>query len=171
MAQVIPPGVASDGMVKVAFVAALANAAAPTVTELTAATSVDLSCYLTKDGFQPGGEAQAVTDERLCSKQVFEDFGTVTYTIDNLVYIYDPQDAAGDSNKAYAAMPVGTSGWIVAGWGKDAEEAWAAADVVDVYPVKLGPQIKQAPESNSKLKVQQKPYVTGSLEQDVVLAA
>jgi hypothetical protein len=172
MTQVIPPGVVANGMVKVAFCPSIADLTAPSVaTDIKAATSVEASCYLTRDGFQPGAEDQAITDERLCSKQVFEDFGTTQYTIANLVYIYDAQNTGSDSNKLYEALPKGTTGFLVAAWGKDAEEDWAAGDIVDIYPVKLGTQVKQPPEANSKLKVAQKPFVTGEVAEDVALAA
>lgn len=164
-----PKGVPSDGMIKVAFVASLADPAVVTTAELTAATSVDATCYLTS--FTPNAEAQAIEDRRLCSKQVFEDFGTVTYTIGDITYVYDTQDADGDSNKLYAALPTGTEGFLVVGWGKDADDAWAVGDVVDIYPVKMGPRVKQPPEQNSKLKVTQKPFVTAEVVEDVALAA
>lgn len=164
-----PQGVPSDGMIKVAFVASLATVGAVTTAELEAATSVDATCYLTS--FTPNAEAQAIEDRRLCSKQVFEDFGTVTYTIGDITYVYDTQDAAGDSNKLYAALPTGVEGYLVVGWGKDADDDWAIADVVDIYPVKMGPRVKQPPEANSKLKVVQKPFVTGPIVEDFDLAA
>lgn len=172
MPLTVPAGVPADGTVSVRFVTALTNPAAPKLaTEINAASSVDLSCLLTKDGFAPGAEASTITDERLCSKQVFEDFGTVTYSIDNITYIFDPQNTASESNKAYAALPTGATGYLVVRWGKDVDTAWAAGDKVDVYPVKMGPRVKQAPEANSKLKVQQKPYVTGPFQEDVALVA
>lgn len=172
MSLVIPPGVAADGAVKVQFVTAIADLAAPKVaTEVKAVSSVEASCLLTKDGFTPGAETSSASDERLCSKQLFEDYGTVTYTIDVLTYIYDVQNPSSASNKLYAAMPEGTTGFLVVRWGLDADVDWAAAQIVDVYPVKLGPQIKQPPETNSKLKVQQKPFVTGPIQEDVAVAA
>lgn len=164
-----PQGVPSDGMLKIAFVATLAAPDAPSITELSAVTSVDATCYLTS--FTPNAEAQAIEDRRLCSKQVFEDFGTVTYTIGDITYVYDTQNASSDDQKLYEALPTGTEGFLVVAWGKDADEAWAAGDVVDVYPVKMGPRVKQPPEQNSKLKVTQKPFVTAEVEEDVVLAA
>lgn len=168
---VIPPGVSADGAVKVQFVTTLADTAAPKVaTEVKAVSSVEASCLLTKDGFTPGAETSQASDERLCSKQVFEDYGTVTYTLDNLTYIYDVQNPESTSNKLYAAIPEGTTGYLVVRWGLDADVDWAAAQVVDVYPVKLGPQVKQPPETNSKLKVQQKPFVVGDVQIDVALA-
>lgn len=169
----IPPGVTSDGMVKVAFCLSIADVTAPSVaTDIKAVTAIEnLSVYLSQDGFAPSGEPNAVTDQRLASKQVFEDYGTITYSINAMTYVYDQQNPDSDSNKAYAAMPKGTVGYLVAAWGKDAAEDWVAGDIVDIYPVKLGPQVKQPPESNSKLKVAQKPFVTSEVLEDVALAA
>lgn len=168
----VPTGVPADGTVSVKFVTTLVDQDAPKLAlEIGAASSVDLSCLLTRDGFAPGAEAQTISDERLCSKQIFEDFGTIAYSIDALTYIYDPQNTGSESNKAYEALPVGTEGYLVVRWGMDVDTAWAAGDVVDVYPVKMGPQVKLPPEANSKLKVSQKPYVTGPISEDVALVA
>lgn len=171
MSVTIPPGVSADGNVKVAFTPTLSTPATPKVSELTATATVDISCHLTADGFAPGGEATSVEDRRLCSKQVFEGYGTVSYTIENLVYVYDPQTPASVSNKAYAAMPVGQVGFLVVRWGMDSQAAWAVGQTVDVYPVTMGPRIKQSPEQNGKLKVSQKPFVTGQLNEDVLTIA
>lgn len=170
---VVPPGVSADGSVLVAFVPAIGNPSAPTLAELNAATALNISCYLSTGSFKPGANDETATDERLCSKQVFETLGQTTWTIDNLEYIYDPQNPSSLSNKAYAAMKRGTHGYLVVRWGKDLEEfpEFAAGDVVDVFPVSLGSQVKQPPEKNSKLKVQQKPVVTGPVVEDVALAS
>lgn len=173
MSVIVPPGVSSDGMVKVSYVPAIAGEA-PTIAELNALTAIDLSCYLTRTGFAPNASENTATDERLCSKQVYEDFGTVTYTIGDLVYVYDAQDLVDTEgvNRAYLELKRDTVGFLVVAWGKEATEEWAAGDVVDIYPVKLGVQRKQQPESNSKLKVAQRPYVRGEVREDqVVLAA
>lgn len=170
MTLVIPPGVSADGSVKVQFVTTLADPAAPKLaTEINAVSSVEASCLLTKDGFTPNAETSEASDERLCSKQLFEDYGTVTYTLEELTYIYDVQNPASDSNALYAAVPEGTLGNLIVRWGQDADEDWAVGDVVDVYPVKMGPQIKQPPETNSKLKVKQKPFVVGNVQTDVLV--
>lgn len=172
MTVTIPPGVPSDGMVKIAAVPAIADLEAPSIATDLGATGAkdDISCWLTS-AFAPSGDPATVTDRRMCSKQVFEDFGVITFTIDNLVYVYDTQDAEGLSNELYAMLPTGWTGYLVVGWGKDTEEAWVAGDVVDIYPVKMGPRVKQAQEENAKLKVAQKPFVTGKLIEDVALAA
>jgi hypothetical protein len=168
----VPPGVAADGFVSVKFVTAIADTAAPKLaTEINAASTVDLSCLLIRGSFSPNAEPSAVTDERLCSREVFEDFGTVKYTLGELEYIIDPQNPASVSNKAYATFLSGVTGFIVHRWGKDVDTEWAVGDKVDVWPVKMGPAVKQAPEANSKLKAKSKPFITGPIKQDVLVVA
>lgn len=173
MALNIPPGVDAEGSVKVAWVPTLADPSAPSLTELSATGALDISCYITDQNFSPSADDATATDTRLCSKQVFETLGAATWSIDNIIYVYDPQNPESLSNKAYAAMKRGSHGYLVVRWGKDLEEFpdFAADDIVDVFPVQLGSQVKQPPEQNSKLKVSQKPVVTGSVVEDVKLAA
>jgi hypothetical protein len=168
---VIPPGVPSDGYVKVQWVPTFADAEAPTLTEMNNASALELSCYLTRDGFQPNAEEQISTDERLCSKEITETLGKIKWSIDDLTYIYDAQDPSGLSNEAYAALVERAEGHLVVAWGKDADEAWAVGDIVDVYQVVLGARRKQAPETNSTLKVKQKPHVQTRAAEDVALVA
>lgn len=173
MALTIPPGVNAEGSVLVKWVPTLADPAAPTLTEINATGSLDISCYLAKDGFQPGAETEKWKDERLCTKNVFEQEGAVTYSIEALKYIYDAQNPESISNAAYAALQSGTPGYLVVRWGKDLESnpEIAAGDVVDVYPVQLGTRTKQQPEANSKLWVSQEVSVTGTPQEDIALAA
>lgn len=172
MALVIPPGVDAEGSVLVKFVPTLADPSAPTVVEVNAVGAVDMSCSLTQDGFKPGADTATGTDTRLCSKQVYETKGATTWSIDNLMYVWDPQNPESDSNKVYAALPEDTTGFLIVRWGKDVEDfpELAADDIVDSFPVIMGPQVPQPPEANSKLKVSQKPFVTGSAARDITLA-
>lgn len=173
MALNIPPGVDAEGSVLVAWVPTLADPNTPTLTELNATGALNITCYITDQNFKPNADDATATDTRLCSKQVFETLGAATWSIDNIIYVYDPQNPDSESNKAYAAMKRGTPGYLVVRWGKDVEDfpTFAAGDVVDVFPVSLGTQVKQPPEQNSKLKVSQKPVVTGPVVEDVTLAA
>jgi len=160
----------ADGMLKVLHVPAIANPASPTVAELTAGTVLDVSCYLTADGYTPGGDEATVTDDRLCSVQTFQRPGRHTDTL-ALRYVYRAQDAAGTDNKAFHTLKHLVTGYIVTRWGQDFEDAIAATDVVDVMPVQYGKQMKQAPEANSVLKISQTVFVTGAMQRDVAVAA
>ena len=173
MPATVPPGFISDASLRVWWVplANLANPAAPGVAAaLNAATSLDITCYLTGD-FAPDASVATITDDRVCLKQILEDVGAVTWSVDEMQYIYDVQNPASVSNKAYAAMTSGSSGYFVARYGMDYDTAAAAAQKVDVIPVKLGPQVKLPVTRNTKGKVKQKPFVNGPLLQDVALVA
>jgi len=168
-----PVGVPADGNVKVVFVPTIADPKAPTLAELNATSALDITCGVTGGGFTTSTDVQTLTDERLCSTQTFEDVGTFTYAIDDIEYIIDPQDVSPTGeNKIYKTLVPGTAGFIVVRYGVAYDTAFAAGDVVDVYPVKLGPQVKSAPERNTKLRAKQKPYtIAPGAQVDVTLAA
>ena len=172
MSATFPTGVPADGNVKVAWVPTLADQAAPTAVELNAAGALDITCGIVGGGFTTNADQTTTQDIRLCSRQVFEDLGDVNYTIEAIEYIITPQDSTvTGENGIYNTLAPGTTGYIVVRWGKDYASAFAAADVVDVYHVTLGPQIKQAPERNTKLRAQQKPYVVApGVSLDVAVA-
>lgn len=171
MPTTVPPGFLADANIRVWFVTAIADVTAPKVaTELLAASSVDITCYLTTQ-IAPNADVATVTDDRMCLRQVLEAMGTVTYSIDELQYVYDVQNAASISNKLYAAVPAGTTGFLVIRYGIDVDVAPIATQKVDVYPVQWGPQVKMPGERNTKAKVRQKPFVNGPFQQDKVLAA
>ena len=173
MPATVPPGFISDASMRVWWVplANLANPATPGVAAaLNATTSLDITCYLTGD-FAPDASVATITDDRVCLKQILEDVGAVTWSVDEIQYIYDVQNPASVSNKAYAAMVGGSSGYYVARYGMDYDTAPAASQKGDVIPVKLGPQVKLPVTRNTKGKVKQKPFVNGPVLQDVALVA
>ena len=173
MPATVPPGFISDASLRVWWVplANLTNPATVSVASaLNAATSLDITCYLTGD-FAPDASVATITDDRVCLKQILEDVGAVTWSVDEMQYIYDVQNPASVSNKAYAAMVGGSSGYYVARYGMDYDTAPAASQKGDVIPVKLGPQIKLPVTRNTKGKVKQKPFVNGPVLQDVAFVA
>lgn len=169
----IPPGVPSDGTVKVAFVpdGGFDDYRTPGLTEIIATGVTDLSALLMADGFGENADEGTNTDRRLASRQAYTLGGTVTWSIQDLRYVYDVQNPDSPTNAAYAALAPGSRGYLVARWGKNAAEDFAEGDVVDVFRVELGVQRKQAPEANSELKVLQMPRVLGDKATDVELAA
>ena len=160
MSATFPLGVPADGNVKVVWVATMADPKAPKLTELNAASTLDITCGVVGGGFTTSTDVQTLTDERLCSTQTFEDVGTFTYSIDEIEYIITPQDVTPTGeNKIYTTLVPKSVGFIVVRYGKAFDTTFAVGDIVDVYPVKLGPQVKSAPERNTKLRAKQKPYV------------
>ena len=68
MASIIP-STPADGNIKTVLVPTVANLAAPTKAEATAATAIDISCYLTAGGFALTVDQATITDERECDTQ------------------------------------------------------------------------------------------------------
>lgn len=162
-----PASVPTNGTVSVIFVEAIADPSAPTLVEITALTSLDISCYLTGDGWQPDTSENNIEDARLCSKQVYEQPGDYTDTA-QIVYVFNPASPADD--EAHLALPLGTVGFLVVRWGVDADQPYQVGDMVDVYPVTFGVQKKQTPARNGVHKIMQKPFVTGAVQRDVLVA-
>src|SRR5690606_19749819 len=108
---------------------------------------VELSCYLTADGWTPGTDEQVSNDDRLCSKQTYEKRGRYTDTL-QVTYVYQGQEPEATDNKAQATLAEGETGFVVARWGADYSQAMETGDIVDVYTVECGIPMKQAPEAN-----------------------
>ena len=83
------------------------------------------------------------------------------------------QNPESEANKAYRALVEGADGYLVSRWGVDLEEArnLRQTDVVDVHKVELGPRVKQPPEANSELKVEQEVGAVQLVAEDYKLTA
>lgn len=164
MTVVYPEGVRSRGNESVLFVPVILDPLAPKLTELNAVGAVNISCWLS--GFQPQGSQESAEDRRLCSQQIFEDPGDVQISIDNIEYVYYPQATAPTANnKAYEILKLDATGYIVDRRGLNARTAvLAITQLVDIYPVRLGEQFRQAvdpTQQGGKFRISQKAFVTG----------
>lgn len=166
MTQPQPVAVPADGNLRVAFVQTLADPEFPQLVELNAVTTVDLSCYITAEGFQSTVEEQVTTDDRLCSRATYERPGRWSKSL-TLSYVYNPTSAP--NNLAYSTLTYLTTGYIVARWGVPYEQPWADGDLVDVYPVQAGKQVKNAPTANSMLNATQRMFITGEAIDDALV--
>lgn len=163
-----PASVETNGTVRMAYLTAVANKLQPKLTELNAVSSLDISCWVTGDGLNTDTSENSIEDPRLCSKQVFQSPGDFSQTLE-LTYVFNPKVPADD--KARTTLLRGVKGFIVIRWAVDVEAPWAVGDIVDVYPVTMGKQRKQTPGRNSVHKIMQKPYVTGTVAEDVLVVA
>jgi len=150
MTVIMPEGVPTLGNTSVRWVASIADLDEPTLTELTAAApaSLDISCFLMEDGWQPGQNVnRASAKRRLCQRTTVERITSTVQTLGDLGYSFDPQAAdASDGKKAYTTLTEGKAGYFVERLGLDAKtDAWAADDFVNIIPVTLGPQLIVAP--------------------------
>lgn len=170
MSDQVPQSVSADGNLKVLWVPAIADTTAPAIDEVTAPEVVELSCYLTADGWTPGTDEQVSNDDRLCSKQTFEKRGRYTDTL-QVTYVYQGQDLEADDNKAQATLQEGEAGYVVARWGADYMQDMEVGDIVDVYTVEAGIPQKQPPEANGRLRIMQKLFVTNTTQRDKAIVA
>lgn len=165
------PSTPSDGNVLVLLVPAIANTAAPTVTELTGAGVIDISCYLTGDGLNLTSEQASIADERLCSTQTFEQPGRKTNTAE-VTYIDNTNSSLEtDSNKAAETLAENSKHHVVTRRGVAYTADIAADQKVSVWPVTAGMQRDVPAEANSVTRTIQKLFVTGDVQQKVAVAA
>jgi hypothetical protein len=174
MVVTIPAGVKAEGNLKVAYVPTIANLATPTVVEVNAAGALDVSFFITGGNFKPSGEQARGDDRRVGSKQTFEALGREKSTIDDLIYIADPQAAAAVAgNKAMELFQPGVGGYFVVRYGLDAETVdFVAAQKVDIWPIVFGVQNKSALAENdefAKITIVQAVAVTGVVKKQVAL--
>jgi hypothetical protein len=159
MPLTIPPGVDANGRRNAIFV--------PTdtlsVATLTGATAVELMCYLTKGTFGVSSDTQRGTDERECTLVAAEVMGNTTYSMNDLEYVWEPQDLTGSSatNKALNLLGPrsgGATGFIIVRYGVQQDTPLTVGDLVDKMPVTLGPQIPKSVDGSNpaeKLKITQ----------------
>lgn len=166
---VIPQSVSTNGTVRAVFVSAIADLDGPEIAdELGAVSSLDVSCYITGDGFNAETSESNVEDARLCSDAVYEAPGDTTDTLE-ITYVFNP--ASPTNNEAHLELVKGRKGYLVVRWGVKATQAWGAGDIVDVYPVTLGTQRKNNPARNAVHRITQKCFVTGAVQREAVLVA
>lgn len=162
------PSTPADGNVKVA-VATVTAGATPTLTEL--ASAVDISCYLTADGFAFGQEQATITDERLCSTETFNLPGRKSYTLTLTGIDNTNSDLEAEYNEFVETLTEGASRVIVHRSGLPYDEPFAADQKVRMIPVRVGAKTEMAPEANSVLRATVNTFVSGPSELVTLAAA
>jgi len=152
----MPESVISDGNVLVLWVPALSDPDAPQLDELQNPAALDVTCYLTDQGWQPNLAEDAATDNRLCSRDNFEKPGRKKYTMP-LIYVSNPDDP--DEDEAALTLLEGALGYFVDRRGVPFEQALAVGDIVTIYPSTLGAQQDGVPTANTPLTVMQNAYL------------
>jgi hypothetical protein len=139
-APIRPAASKAYGREKWVFVSTIADINAPTVSEVTAGTTLDISCYLYESSARPGATTNLVDRERrICDTTTFQQVGTTTYSGGEMVASLDPQAAAlSNGKKAWEKFPEGTTGYLVRRLGIAVATDLAAGQFVDVFPVEFG---------------------------------
>lgn len=166
--EAVPAGQVSDGFGLVLFVpaAGLADPSGPTVAELTAGTVKHFTYSITGDGFKQSTTVNKVKAYRLTLAQEIQYDGTVVDEL-SITYAYTNTN----SDVIRVALPVNTTGWIVTRWAIDNATAIAAAQIVDVIPIKASLPLKDAPVKDSELTRTQALNITGKVYRDVLVVA
>ena len=159
MSVYVPEATPATGNVKLAAVVTIAALGAPKLaTEVSAASSLDMSQYLYGNSWAPGldqGKGQA--RRRLGTKRNQERLNTPVETLPNLEYVCAPQLPDSDLiNKAYALLVPGTVIHLVERLAMDVDAAWAVGQFVNVYKVRLGERATLAPTDDENADI----YVT-----------
>lgn len=170
MAELIP-STPADGNFLVLLVPAIADTAAPKLTELNAVGVVDISCYLTAGGYKPSLSEQVITDDRLCSTQTFEKKGRSQRSLE-VEYIDNTNSPdAVLYNKAKDTLIPGSKHFLVTRGGVSFDATKAVGQKFSVRPIEAGEYNDMPPEANSVLKTGQKLFINGTTETDAVAVA
>jgi hypothetical protein len=121
----------------------IANMAAPTAAEL--ATGTDLTCFITKDGLNPGGSTSKITSGALCSRVNGQTVGSVQY--DGSLKMYRDNGAGGDD--AWDLAEWGNVGFLVIRRGILYGSAIAAGQKVEVYEAQMGEPVMASSAENA----------------------
>ena len=170
MADTNVPSTPADGNIKTVLVPAVADLANPTKAEATAATAVEISCYLTKGGFALTVDQAVINDERECDRIVRQAPGQVTAGlsitgIDNTNTTYESTD-----NELADALTEGSKWVAIRRRGLVHEEDLDTGDVVSVTEFTVGIKTEVAADANSVLRSQWAAFVTGHEPEATIVA-
>lgn len=168
MTAVFPDGVSTLGNESVWYVPSIADPeSGVTIAELTAGVKIQTAIR----GFNPQGTQNSSQDVRLSTVDLLENPGRNQVSIDPIEVVYDPQDPdSATKYKAYTTLVPGSSGFIVDRRGLPEGDAAVAAQIVDIYTVKLGARNRVSvdpTQDGGKFASTIKPFVSGPTYQDV----
>jgi len=163
------PSTPSDGFARLTLVPAVADLTAPTLDEVTASSAVQISCYLTPDGWNLQATQDSAPDPRYCSAQDFEKPGRKRYTL-SITGIDNTNSENEDDYNALADALAEYSNWVaVERRGLPFDEEFAAGQKVQLTPFQTGMKALLPPETNSVLKATWSTFVTGDVHTDVAI--
>ena len=92
MTDIFPNGVQSAGMnAFYLHTVPPANPTRPTLAEVTATTTIDITCYMPIDAFSMTMDQPTEDDTRWCDKTTRQEFGVPTINLDEIAHIVNPQ--------------------------------------------------------------------------------
>lgn len=125
------------------FVPTIAVPGAPVITEVNSTSGLNFTCFLMaeQDGVT-GATAKATLARLLCETGTSEVIDETTWSMADVVGVFDPQAAAdADGKKAWAKFKDGASGYFVRRQGvvNSTDVTVSTGQFVDVIPVEVGP--------------------------------
>lgn len=167
-----PEGISTAGKRAIWFVETLPDTWRDGVTVTDLASVIPLQCA--SYNFGETSDRQTYDDTRLCDENTVEEEGRTTVSLNDVEYLYDPQDPTGGTDYThYAAMKKGQPGFILVRDAIAHAQDPAAEEIVDIYKITCGRQnrveIAQG-DAGSKYRVSQSFTVKDS-EQDVAITA
>lgn len=162
------PSTPADGNIKTVLVPTVANLKAPTLSEATAASAIDISCYLTAGGFALSVDQATIADERECDTITRGRPGRKTPTL--AITGIDNTNSEVTDNALAEALTEGSTWVAIRRRGKAHDAALTSTDVVSVTEFTVGVRSEVAAEANSVLRSVWNTFVNG-FEPDAVVAA
>lgn len=122
----------------------VADNEAPTLAEIEAGE--DITCYLTKDGLNPGGTTNKVDGGGLCNRLDSQTIGTVGYdfTLKGFRYTLD-----GDGDVLWDLVEWAANKSLIVRRGVQYGTVWGAGDKAEVYTGQTGEPVMQGSATNT----------------------
>ncbi|MCX5601627.1 hypothetical protein OOK29_26095 [Streptomyces phaeochromogenes] len=136
----------SDGKTKVVWLTSLSSQTAPTATELNA--GADYTPRITPDGLKIDPSTAEVDTSSLASRFDTREPGRVTTDIE----LTFKKGTTLQEQAPWTALTYGVHGYVCVRRGLDYETAFAASQIVEVYPVACGEPAEQPPAANEVSK-------------------
>ena len=154
------PSIPADGNLSVIILTAMAGDA-PTVSEIEASTSADVSCYLTPDGFALTIDQATITDDRLCSTETFNKPGRKSYTLQLTGIDNSNSEFEDEYNELVDILPEGAQRYAVYRRGVAYDSPYEVGQEVRVVPFQVGVRSEVPAEANSVIRSMWNCFVTG----------
>lgn len=172
MTTYFPEGINAAGMGALFAAPAVANMAAPKLTEFASPTGFAFHCD--NYAFAHTVEQGKTEEGRYCLTEAIESLGKAKHTLEPMEIVYNPQDPDDPNYVAYLKFKTGTSWRIADRRGLNARtSALAIGNVADLIPVKIGAigRVPITTAEGEKLRAVINWAVTGPVEHDAVFVA
>jgi hypothetical protein len=154
------PSTPADGNTRTVIVTAIADTRYPTAAELNA--GVDISCYLTKGGFQDGTDQATIPDDRSASIDPLALPGAKTHSL-TITGIDNTNSDVKSDNALVEALVEGRRMFAVKRRGKPWDQLFMDGDIVKVIPFMPGQKQEVQEEANSVTRSTWPCFVTGQV--------